>query len=91
MESVVDKQNKAHIHAYKGIRDIIFGKRQASNAKETNNVTPSNSFKQSTSNSLHKKGKTKFTDINKYQEKKKEKGVKHSHLLLQLLLLFSFY
>ncbi|KAJ8964919.1 hypothetical protein NQ314_004526 [Rhamnusium bicolor] len=73
MENILDKNNSAHLRSYNGIKDIIFG--NGSNIKSNTSINSQKSSysKNQTQPAVHKKGKTKFKDINTYQAKKKEK------------------
>lgn len=100
MENILDRNNSAHVRSYEGIRDIIFmrktGKNQQRNRPNSgaNKVQqPKNNVPSNQSNATmpqHKKGKSKFKDINTYEVKKKQK--EGSFLTsLHLLVLYIFF
>lgn len=73
IENILDKNNSAHMRAYEGIKNILLGNK---NTNKSSNKTSSQKADNSSHNrptQQHKKGKTKFKDINTYQAKKKEK------------------
>lgn len=79
MENILNKNNTAHLESYKGIRNIIFGRRSKPIVSATSDVNTNQRSQKSTPNNVKspsvntKKGRTKFHDINKYQVKKKQK------------------
>ncbi|VEN61461.1 unnamed protein product, partial [Callosobruchus maculatus] len=75
MENIVDKNNSGHVRAYETIKYLLFGRTSESITQPTKPEKPGGS-KQSSygSSSTNKKGKTRYTDIHKYQEKKKKLG-----------------
>nr|CAH7715530.1 unnamed protein product [Callosobruchus chinensis] len=75
MENIVDKNNSEHVRAYETIKYLLFGRTSESKSQQQNTKSdkPGGS-KQSSYGSTNKKGKTRYTDIHKYQEKKKRLG-----------------
>ncbi|CAH1108679.1 unnamed protein product [Psylliodes chrysocephalus] len=74
MDNILDKNNASHINSFEGIKGILFGKKQKNKSFNNNPSSSNNSNNNNQQKSnLQKKGKTKFKDINIFQEKKKQK------------------
>ncbi|CAH1958711.1 unnamed protein product [Acanthoscelides obtectus] len=77
MENIVDRSNSGHVRAYETIKYLLFGHtdNKVDNKPPQNNTSEKQGgSKQSNYASSSKKGKTRYTDIHKYQEKKKRLG-----------------
>ncbi|XP_044266046.1 activating signal cointegrator 1 [Tribolium madens] len=71
MENIIDKNNSGHVTSYEGICNILFGSNKTSKKSHSETmVTPKGQEKNN--KAIKQKGKKRFSDINTYQEKKKQ-------------------
>ncbi|XP_056636223.1 activating signal cointegrator 1 [Diorhabda sublineata] len=69
-ENILDKSNKDHLNSYQCIRKLILGKQSNNKSLSINSSNTNVNSQQKPV--VNKKGKTKFRDINKFQEKKQQ-------------------
>ncbi|XP_063921558.1 activating signal cointegrator 1-like [Zophobas morio] len=72
MENIIDKNNVSHVSSYEGICKILFGNKSPTKSNAESRVVPRHQEKSSSKANRYQKGKKKFSDINTFQEKKKQ-------------------
>lgn len=71
MENILDKNNTSHVTSYEAICNILFGHNRVANKNQNGSAMPPKSAEKN--NKANKqKGKKRFSDINTFQEKKKQ-------------------
>ncbi|EFA06844.2 Activating signal cointegrator 1-like Protein [Tribolium castaneum] len=71
MENIIDKNNTGHVTSYEGICNILFGSNKASKKSHSEAMVASKS-QEKNNKAMKQKGKKRFSDINAFQEKKKQ-------------------
>lgn len=71
MENILDKNNVSHITSYESICRLLFGNK-SSKKNNSKSVIPSQNQEKSNKSNRPQKGKKRFSNINTFQEKKKQ-------------------